>query len=481
MQPGGGNTTTLERLRNQYAQDGTSLLFDGAGNFVSGFNALDSIKTPDGQSIRWDRGSADDVTQSFRTQYGNDLISLPQFTIENVDDDNATKLLFYLSRTERDRAACKASAPGLLPEIPFYPGEANIKVTQTNANGANKQRILNCNRPDSLPSTYASDEERRRIVKYEAAAELQESPAPSAIYRDCSTNGCRTATDITVNGRTYYASYGRTQFVIETFLSTLINFVINDATIPAATKTQLGLNQAVLLPNGRNGTISDLVRLARQRAENAAVDYRNNRNRFGRGLSVANATTAWNSLTPAERATFIRTTGLGQNEFVDMLGYQISGRARTEAEGQNAFGTEAALRLLDGRGQPVFRDWLIGLFQSQDNYNYVSRRFLQKNLETVLNSPRLTGVFVNSATPGTDAYRTRQRRIEEDIASRVAVLHNSGNVMRATARTLNLPGFIQDYVDEFIGTAGRGDWRSLRCSDDLADRAGLEFQKLELK
>ena len=68
-----------------------------------------------------------------------------------------------------------------------------------------------------------------------------------------------------------------------------------------------------------------------------------------------------------------------------------------------------------------------------------------------------------------------------DLASRVAVLHNSGQVNRATAPTLNLPGFLQDYVNEFVRIAGRGDWRSLRCSEDLADRAGLEFQKLELK
>ena len=64
---------------------------------------------------------------------------------------------------------------------------------------------------------------------------------------------------------------------------------------------------------------------------------------------------------------------------------------------------------------------------------------------------------------------------------RVAI-SSSAFVQDHVTETLSLFAKISpSYVDEFIGIAGRGDWRSLRCSEDLADRAGLEFQKLELK
>jgi hypothetical protein len=152
IQAGGDASTTLGQLRNQYAQNGTSLLFDGGGNFVSGFNVIDSIKTPDGQSIRWDAGSSDNVTQSFRTYYVNNLISISQFTINNADDNNATNLIRYLSSTQQDRAMCKASAPGWLPPIPFAMEEVPIKVTQAtypypnnpSQNLAEEQRIVAC-------------------------------------------------------------------------------------------------------------------------------------------------------------------------------------------------------------------------------------------------------------------------------------------------------------------------------------------------
>ena len=269
-------------------------------------------------------------------------------------------------------------------------------------NQANVQRILNCRAPSTVPVTYADDAERRRVVKYEAAAEMQESPAPSAIYRDCSTNnGCRTATDITLNGHSYYASYGCTQFVTETFLRHLKNLM------PALSGDQLAslrLNTAVRLPNGKTGTMADMVRLAYRRAEAAGNAFRDVRNSFGKtGMTTVQATAAWNSLSPAERSKFMRRTGFGLTEFIDMLAFgKTSDRAQTGGEALNAFGSEAAWRTVDGNGATTFGDWLRWLYKSQDPYNFVSQ-------------------------------------------------------------------YVQAYADEFMGTASRGDWRSLRCSDHLED------------
>jgi hypothetical protein len=344
-------------------------------------------------------------------------------------------------------------------------------------NQANVQRILNCNRPTTVPVTYADDTERKRVVKLEAAAELQESPAQSAIYRDCSTNhGCRTATDITLNGHSYYASYGRTQFVTETFLNTLNNLVPQLSPTETAS---LRLNTAVTLPNGSAGTMADLARLAKARATNAGNAFRNFRARFGTGKTTAQATAAWNSLTAAQRANFTRDTGFGMTEFIDMLAFVPSGRARTENEALNAFASEAALRLPDGHGARTFGDWLMWLYQSQDEYNFVSKRFLKSNAELIMNTPAIRSHFVNSETPGTDAYRTRQRVIEDELARRAAITHNRGS--GGTSATINVPQYVQDYVNEFVGTAGRGDWRSLRCSDEMGDTKGLQMKALNLR
>lgn len=481
IQGGGDSNTYLGKLRNQYAATNTGLLFDGKGNFIgSPADPLTGIANSTKTAIKQE-GGISALSKAFVDQYAGNIIGIPQFDIE-FDDDNATKLIWYLMGKEEDRVKCKTSAPGWLPEIPFYPGEANIKVTQANANGANQQRILNCNRQNTLPVTYANDEKRRRIEKYEAAAELQESPASSAIYRDCSTNnGCRSATAIM--GR-YYASYGRTQFVAETFLRTLRD-LINDRNTPltAQERQQLGLNQAVVLPNGRPGTMADMVAIAAQRAKNAAIAYRDFRRTIGRGLSPAQATAAWNALTPQERTDFSRDTGLGQTEFMDMLMYAPNGRARTENEGLNAFGTEAAMRLLDGNGLAVFGPWLMGLYSSQDGYNFISRRFLQNNLRDILAA--MPNHFNNTRPSGSDAWRTRQRVIEEELARRVGVLHNSGNLGWATQQNLNaLPSYVQGYMNEFAAVAGRGDWVSLRCADDsqaMRDLPGLQMNPLELK
>ena len=230
--------------------------------------------------------------------------------------------------------------------------------------------------------------------------------------------------------------------------------------------------------------MANMVVPARDHATSAAINYRDYRNRFGRGLAVAQAKKAWNSLSESDQKTFKSDTGLGETEFIDMLGYEPDGRARTEAEGQNAFGTEAAMRILDGRGNPSFGTWLMNLYSSQDAYNFVSRRFLQDNLNDLLKSPRLSGQFANDEAPGTEEHAARQREVELNLAQRMAALHNWGNLRRVTGEEPSRwPQYVRDYVDEFLGVAGRGDWVSLRCTDDfevMKQHKGLQMQELKL-
>ncbi len=468
----GAGVTPLGQTRNTYATSQTGLLVDIGGDF----NAATPAQT-------WN-GAGQET--AFRNHYGTNLISLAEFTVEMNDDDAAKLIATYIAadRTRLFGNVCPARNP-LLPAIRFSPGEADINVTRQvepalqgmTGNQANVQRVLNCNRPSTVPVTYANDAERRRVVKYEAAAEMQEGPAPSAIYLDCSTNnGCRSATDITLNGHSYYASYGRTQFVSETFLRTLNNLVPN---LTPAELAALRLNTAVQLPDGTTGTMADMAELAQDRAAAAGNAFRDLRARFGTGRTTAQATAHWNSMTAAQRTRFTRDTGFGLREFIDMLAFVPSGRARTENEALNAFGSEAARRTLDGAGTTAFGDWLMWLYQSQDPYNFVSKRFLKSNLQTILNATAIQPRFVNNAAPGTDAYRTRQRVIEDELARRTAITHNRGS--GGTSVNINVPQYVQDYVDEFMGTAGRGDWRSLRCSDELGQTKGLQLQTLNLR
>lgn len=100
---------------------------------------------------------------------------------------------------------------------------------------------------------------------------------------------------------------------------------------------------------------------------------------------------------------------------------------------------------------------------------------------TVTRAPAIAANFVNREAVGSDAHRDRQRVIEDELARRVGVLHNSGNVPNATSRNLVVPRYVQDYVNEFTYTAGRGDWRSLRCSDELGASHGLHMRELRLR
>ena len=99
------------------------------------------------------------MADMFTNHYGNNLISIPEFTI-TMDDNDATKLI--ASYIAADRQVLGNTCPArslLLPQIKFAAGEANINVTNATANGAHKQRILACGEGSS------SNVDQRRIAK----------------------------------------------------------------------------------------------------------------------------------------------------------------------------------------------------------------------------------------------------------------------------------------------------------------------------
>jgi hypothetical protein len=232
---------------------------------------------------------------------------------------------------------------------------------------------------------YADDLERSRVERYQAAAELQESPSASIGENCAASNGCRSRARIDVNGRAYYASYGRTQFTVTTFLGEL-----GRMTQPSANAETLALRAALKLDtpitlDGRAATLGDALVLARQRVEAAYRSFAAIRIEFGRGLDAARATGIWNGLSEARRLAFSQSTGLGRDGFIDMLGYVATGiGGRTEEEGRHALAASAAatVRYLDKDTNRTvsFDQWLVDLYSSRAPYDHVSRAFLRYNL-----------------------------------------------------------------------------------------------------
>jgi RHS repeat-associated protein len=176
IQGGGDANTELGKLRNQYGATSTGLLFDGQGDFIGSPNdPLTGITNPTKTAIKQEGGSGA-LSKAFVDHYAGNIIGLPQFDVE-FDDDNATKLIWYLMTDPAKRTAnCKTNAPGWLPEIRFAAEEAPIKVTSASYGDASKQRILACGEGAN------ANLDQRRIAKYEAAAEINET---ARINRDC--------------------------------------------------------------------------------------------------------------------------------------------------------------------------------------------------------------------------------------------------------------------------------------------------------
>ncbi|MCY4756500.1 RHS repeat-associated core domain-containing protein [Pelomonas aquatica] len=166
---GVGGDATLNNLQSKYASSQQSLLVDVNGDFLNGKSA---------ESWLGEGGVAD----LFKDHYGDHLISAAEFTV-TMNDANATRLI--ANYIDADRPAlypngCPARSL-MLPPINFAAEEPPINVTSATSGDADKQRILACG------DGAATDIDKRRVAKYEAASEINET---AQINRDCSTNGC---------------------------------------------------------------------------------------------------------------------------------------------------------------------------------------------------------------------------------------------------------------------------------------------------
>lgn len=463
------------------------LLFDPWGDFIAGQGPPKPATGNGVDAIAWTGATGRQVFASFAAHYGGALASPARFVIEGYDDVRAGALALILSASPSQRRMCIDRTMASLPGIDLGPGQPLLSPTRPDLRGP--ARVLECRPASGVPVTYQDELERSRVERYQAAAELQESPSASINENCAASAGCRSRARIEVNGHAYYASYGRTQFTVTTFLAELMRLTDpGEGETAAALRKAIGLDATIAL-DGRSTTMSDALALARRRVDAAYRAFAAMRREFGRGLDSASAAAAWESLAPARRANFTNDTGLGRDVFIDMLGYVATGvGARTEEEGRHALAASAAatVRIMPTGAVAAssFNDWLVGLFSSTDAYDHVSRAFLRDNLRRVLSAPALVGQFVNSAQPGTVAWNKRQDTIETELARRVAMLHNSGQLRLATSPKFegwlasNYKSGAGKYVQDFISADARGNWEALRCTSGLGGRSGLQLSQL---
>jgi RHS repeat-associated protein len=480
------------------------LLFDPWGDFVAGRNDPGLGFGNGIDAIAWTGLTGRQVFAAFTAHYGGALAGPERFVVDGFDDRRAGALARILAAPPSQRQPCVARVLGALPGLALAPAQPLVRPAAPDAPRTpaslpaadEPARLLDCRAATTLPVAYADDTERSRVERYQAAAELQESPAAS-IASSCAANaGCRTRARIEVNGRAYHASYGRTQFTVTTFLTELARLTAPDAGADAAAlRAAIGLNLPATVTGGTGtpdqpaGTLADALTLARRRVDASYRAFAALRAEFGRGLSAEAAAAAWDTLPAARRTAFSVATGLGRDGFVDMLGYVATGvGGRTEEEGRHALAASAAATVtvvVAGHGAPVtMLDWLVALFASRDPYDHVSRAFLRDHLRRVLAAPALAGRFENAEVPGTPAWDRRQQAVELDLARRVAVLHNAGRIDLAVRPDLDRwleahrTSWVAGYVAQFTAADTRGNFETLRCAAGLAGRAGLQFTAL---
>jgi RHS repeat-associated protein len=480
------------------------LLFDPWGDFVGGRDDP-GLGTGNGiDAIAWTGLTGRQVFAAFAAHYGGALAGPERFVVDGFDDRRAGALARILAAAPSQRQPCVAQVLGALPGLALAPAQPLVRPAAPDAPhvpapppaASEPARLLDCHAATALPVAYRDDAERSRVERYQAAAELQESPAAS-IASSCAANaGCRTRARIEVNGRAYHASYGRTQFTVTTFLAELARLTAPEGGAEAAAlRSAIGLNLPAAIAGGggaaegSGGTLADALALARARVDASYRTFAALRAEFGRGLSAEAAAAAWDALPAGRRAAFAATTGLGRDGFLDMLGYVATGTGgRTEEEGRHALAASAAATVevvVAGHGAPVtMLDWLVALFASRDPYDHVSRAFLRDHLRRVLAAPALAGRFDNPEPPGTPAWDRRQQLIELDLARRVAVLHNAGRLDLALRPDLDRwleahrTSWVAGYVAQFTTADGRGNFETLRCAAGLGGRAGLQFTAL---
>ena len=470
---GDGGSDAVNKLMAKYAGNQTGLLYDLKGDFLGS-----------GKSVASWAGASDETVDSFKKHYQSSLIALPQFVIGDYSNKDAALLIAALTKDQDGDNLCH-DTPGLLPQIRFGTGDDKIVVTSARGVDANRpanlQRLVNCqvNTTTAFPVSYADDTERERVERIEAAAEMNET---SGLNKDCSRDGCP---GVTITGqpgpnnapaREYHASYGRSQFVAATFIETLDK-------LPPADKIAVGITS----------DIQKRITLAKDRAvsNNGSEGFFEKLRKFPCGK----AGSAWDdageagALTEEQRNAFQRRTSLDRQAFIDMVCFVPDGNSKPIGEAKNAFMTESIF------SDPVLKFWLMDLYKNFDSFNLVSRIFIRNNLREVLKKSDLEANFKNTESPPStekkinSAFDARQREIEEELAMRVARMHNGGasafqkdseSLTRTCVSKGPRPCDQGDYVKTFIGIqSGRGDWRSLRCGQ-LDKQRGIQLMPLKI-
>jgi RHS repeat-associated protein len=478
---GGGDSSALGQKRNEYAANGTGLLVDANGNFLSA-----------GQTATTWTGGAGGVPDLFTEHYGTNLISIPAFTINDMSDNDATALIASYIAADRKALfpnACPARGL-LLPSIKFAPEEVPINITTAaykNPNNssqtwASSQRIVACG------DNATGDAIERRIQKYNYAAMLLES-SPSQIYKNCASDGCPGhSLDSTVLAG-YVASYGQTQFIGSTMVETLRKLRSGTmAEQDANVRRALQLDDAALWTS-----------------VNAAY---NHANYVTTVFNSHTATTpAWASLSQAARTAFMNGSGLDANAAAtiwnDMNRWKQNPSANLNGEARAAFATQVLMT------DPVVRTYLMGIFKDSapgGRFSMVSLALMRSSYRDIVDQVDQTNSFAQSLPNGSvnPQWQARQRQIEIELGLRTARMHNGdydrsaqgGTLAQVLAEDSNVRG--RQYAHRFLNVQEypvqqptdprrqqpTADYFSLRCTSQLppaaVPRGGLEMKPLQL-
>ena len=454
----GGDTSALGQKRNEYAQNGGGLLVDVKGDHIAG-GAV---------AATWMGAGGNDVGL-FTQHYGKNLLSIPEFTVTMNDNDATAMIASYI---EADRIGlygkkCPVRAD-LLPQIKFATGDANIKVTSGTANGANKQRIIACG------AGASENIDQRRIHKYEAASEVNET---ALINRDCKSGGCpgigyycsaakcfsprnqlQFGPPVTTEP-VYTPSYGRSQFIASTLVGELL-------------AGYAGFSADELAKVGLTPDRKVMLTAAAKRGKNMADWWR----KSGSAGTYAGANAAWANLSAANKTKFSAETGLGERAYTDMI--RIKTQPPTNSAGKDLSGdAKAALITTAMMSNAETKTFLMGIFTDFDTFTVMSHALMRKNLAAAK-------AYLPNAT-------------EEHLAAMVARAHNGGEWKQTYAYLTSHPDTADpyDYVKNFMGapgSLGKGDIKSLRCTDSLGPDTikvgtggkglgGIEIKQLELK
>jgi len=471
----GGDASAAGQKRNEYAANGTGALVDVKGTFLGG---KESASTWQGAS---------DVADKFAKHYGDNLVSMTQFTVD-MDDDDATALI--ASYIPADKQAlfgktCPARAL-LMPDIRFAAEEVPIKVTAASYKDGDGKVLAQSQRIVACGKDAENDQVARRLNKYNYAAMLLES-APSQIYKDCSSNGCPGLSLKNTVLSAHVASYGQTQFIGTTMVSTLLSLK-SGKSLDAAGRTALALDDAALWTK---------VNLQQKRATYMSAHWKDFKPK----------TPAWDAATAKEQASFKAGTGLDDAAakalWNDIVAWAKKPDASFNGEARAAVSTTVLM------SDPAVKKYLMDIFKDSaagGKFSVVSLALMRISYDDVKGKVDQT----NSFPPTVDgkpnpAWVKRQRQIEIELGVRTGRAHNgdwdqsakTGTFVEVVAadanekkgrqyghRLMNAYEYPVIQPKDDKKRQPTGDYFSFRCTAELPGnipRGGLQITPLNLQ